>query len=783
MTLLMVRSCASSAGVRFPIRWNSIRLRALLLVTIVSSLLSSQAAAIDLERGKQIYQKQCANCHGADGEGVADKYDEPLHGDMSLSDLVDVIIETMPQKKPELCVGDDAKAVGQYIYETFYTVAARARQKPPRVEVVRLTSSQYRHSVADLISSFTGRSNPSDEAGLSAEYYASRSMRGDKRAAKQIDPQVDFDYGMKAPEFEKIKPEEFSMRWRGSIYIRESGEYEFGVTSENGVRLWVNDLEKALIDGWVSSGQKVEHKKTVRLLGGRYYPLRLDFFKFKDKTASISLRWRPPHQSWSTIPERVLTSREVKPKFIVTTAFPADDESFGYRRGISVSKAWDEATTYAAVEVATFVSERLVRVKPNQSKDKQEREYREFCRRFCETAFRRPLTEEQTNRYIDKQFSKAKDFSEALKRCVILTLKSPRFLYLELNGGSPDAYSIASRLSYALWDSIPDRILLDAARKGQLRTEAQIRTQARRMLADSRCRGKMDGFFQTWLPMEESEDVTKDAKAFPKFDEETLTRLRVSLELFLDQVVWSERSDYRELLLADYLYLDKSLAEFYGVKWEGGDEFQRIGLKHERRAGVLTHPYLLTGLAYHKSTSPIHRGVFLTRKILSRSLKPPPMAIEFMDGDANPNQTMRQRVEALTSSTACQNCHRIINPLGFSLEHFDSVGRFRTKEGVKPINAKSDYKAIDGTSVAVGGPRDVAEYAAKSKHAQVGFVSHLFHHMVKQPINAYPVDANGVDASEALRSQFEASEFHIQKLIVSIATKSAMHGVKTASKK
>jgi hypothetical protein len=104
------------------------------------------------------------------------------------------------------------------------------------------------------------------------------------------------------------------------------------------------------------------------------------------------------------------------------------------------------------------------------------------------------------------------------------------------------------------------------------------------------------------------------------------------LELFIDDVVWSDKSDYRQLLLADHLLLNQRLAKFYGVKVEGEDEFSKVSFDPRQRSGVLTHPFLLSAFAYHKSSSPIHRGVFLTRNIVGRALKPPPMAIEFMDG-------------------------------------------------------------------------------------------------------------------------------------------------------
>jgi hypothetical protein len=189
-----------------------------------------------------------------------------------------------------------------------------------------------------------------------------------------------------------------------------------------------------------------------------------------------------------------------------------------------------------------------------------------------------------------------------------------------------------------------------------------------------------------------------------------------------------------------------------------------------QRVGVLTHPYLLSAFAYYKSSSPIHRGVFLTRNIIGRGLKPPPAAIQFMDGRFDPKLTMREKVTELTSPAACMGCHSVINPLGFSLEHFDGVGRYRTVDNEKPVDAESDFMTPDGDTIRLKGAREVAEYAASSVEAHRGFVRQMFQHLVKQPVAAY-----GADRLDRLRESFAKSDFNIQKLAAEIVTVSAMH--------
>ena len=202
------------------------------------------------------------------------------------------------------------------------------------------------------------------------------------------------------------------------------------------------------------------------------------------------------------------------------------------------------------------------------------------------------------------------------------------------------------------------------------------------------------------------------------------------------------------------------------------DDFVKIAVDPKQRSGVVTHPYLLASFSYQKSTSPIHRGVFLTRNIVGRTLKPPPMAQTFKDAEFAPNLTMREKVAELTRPQACQTCHSVINPLGFSLENYDAVGRFRTQEKGRPIDAISDYITDDGATVRLNGARDLAQFAVNSEHAQKAFIEQLFHQLVKQPVRAY-----GADTLDRLRTSFIASNYNIQKLIMEIALISAMHGV------
>ncbi len=736
--------------------------------------------------GEAIYQKLCVSCHGKTGEGVADKADEPLRGERTLENLIKYIDKSMPEDKPELCVGEDAKAVGQYIYEAFYSTEAQVRMNPPRRDLARLTNRQFRESVADLVGSFLPTFPIGAGTGLSARYYTSDGMnKKSKLGLEREDRRLEFDFGEGAPAA-GISAEQFSIAWQGSLLARTTGWHDFRIKTPNGARLYLNaELEKgdgnrrddsgakrqpSFIDAWVSSGETVrEAAARIYLLGGRAYPIRLDYFKYKEKRGSLVLEWKPPEGEWAVLSAPSLSPAQAAHVAVVSTSFPADDGSVGYERGNAISQGWHEATTKAAVEAATEVVARLpILSKVREDTPERLTTIQDFTATLAERAFRRPLTPGLRKLYVERPFADGVVPELALKRAVMLILKSPRFLYPEAGHESDDA-AAAARLALGLWDSLPDQALTDAAQRGDLKTAEQLQAHATRMMDDPRSRAKLNDFFSHWLKMEEAKDLAKDEKAYPGFNPVLIADLRRSLELFVDHVTWSQGSDYRDLFTADYLFLNAGLAAFYGMPPPPGNDFEQVKFDPSQRAGIFTHPFLLASFSYHRSSSPIHRGVFITRNVMGRTLKPPPMAIEFMDDRFDPSLTMREKVTELTKKTTCMGCHVTINPLGFSLENYDAVGRYRIVDNHKPVNSESEYTTAAGDVVKLSGPRDLAQLTVASPEAQRGFVRQMFHFTVKQPVGAY-----GAGVLDKLNADFAKSGYHIRNLFATINALAAL---------
>ena len=760
--------------------------------------IAPSASADEIDRGAELYQAHCTSCHGADGQGATDGYEEPLFGDETVASLARIIEQTMPEDDPEKCVCEEAKEVARYIFDEFYSLAARQRKgyvAKPRIELSRLTVAQHRNAIADLLGQFTPQPEQESaaEPGLVGQYFQSRGMsKADRLKLTRVDRRIEFDYGTGSPAA-AITPDQFTVIWEGSLVAPETGHYEFRVKTENGARLYVNNDppekrsrlrddssvagQSALIDAWVSSGKMREATGRSFLLGGRYYPIRLEFFKYKDKTSSIVLEWKRPGGIWSVLDQNHLVTSRSPRSFSIDARFPADDRSLGYERGGAISPEWHVATSEAAIAAANEVVDRLPLLADVSDDDADRAEVAgQFVLRLARGAFRRPLLPAEERLINEVVRADQESLESGVLRSLLLVLNSPHFLYTNLPAHAEHRqHAVASSLAFTLWDSIPSRALLEAADQQQLQTEDQVKSQAKAMLGDPRTREKITDFFRSWLEIEQR-DLTKDQQLFPGFDDAVITDLRDSLVRFVAQVVWSRRSDYRELLLADYLILNDRLRRLYesdppetSASTNLASEFRQFRFADQRRAGVLTHPYLLSALSYHNNTSPIHRGVFLTRNIVGRALKPPTEAVAFKEDEFAPNLSMREKITQLTSDSACMACHSVINPLGFALENYDPVGRWRTDHKEKAVITKAAYITAEGKTVEFNDAVDIAKFAVESEDAQTAFVAQLFRHLVRQDPAAF-----GPETLKQLRSAFAADRFNVQKLAVRIAVLVAM---------
>jgi hypothetical protein len=229
-------------------------------------------------------------------------------------------------------------------------------------------------------------------------------------------------------------------------------------------------------------------------------------------------------------------------------------------------------------------------------------------------------------------------------------------------------------------------------------------------------------------------------------------------------VGYGPQSDFRKLFTTGEVFLNGKLGNFYGASVPPGEGFRKVPLDDGRRAGILTHPFLMASFAYSAESSPIHRGVFLTRGVLGLSVKPPPIAVNPTPPDLAPTLNTRERVTLQTQPATCMTCHNVINDLGFALEHFDAVGRYRDKDNAKPVNSTGGYLTRDGKQMKFTGAVDLGKFLADSPEVHHAFAEQMFQHVAQQPILAY-----GKETQAKLVAEFVRANYNVRGLFVESA--------------
>jgi Protein of unknown function (DUF1592)/Protein of unknown function (DUF1588)/Protein of unknown function (DUF1587)/Protein of unknown function (DUF1585)/Protein of unknown function (DUF1595) len=328
-------------------------------------------------------------------------------------------------------------------------------------------------------------------------------------------------------------------------------------------------------------------------------------------------------------------------------------------------------------------------------------------------AYRRPITADDMPQLVAlyKQGAETGGFESGVRLALQKILVSPEFLFrVELDpanlpvGGVHRISDIelASRLSFFLWSSIPDDELLGVAERGELSNPAMLEKQVRRMLADPRAESLVKNFAGQWLFLRNVAGIQPDTSAFPSFDENLRLAFEQETELVLQNELRQDRP-VAELLTTDYTYVNQRLAEHYGIKGVYGSEFRRIKVDDPRRQGLLGQGSIMTVTSYPDRTAPTIRGKWVLEQLLGTPPPPPPPNVPALkDDSAVKVLTMRQRMEEHRASPQCAVCHRIMDPIGFALENFDGVGRWRDfagEEGTEKIDSSGvlpDGTPFDG---------------------------------------------------------------------------------------
>jgi mono/diheme cytochrome c family protein len=406
--------------------------------------------------------------------------------------------------------------------------------------------------------------------------------------------------------------------------------------------------------------------------------------------------------------------------------------------------------------------------------------------RLARRAYRRATTNEDTQTLL-AFYTRARasgTFDDAIRSALERVLVSPDFLYrieADPDGVKPGAVykvpdvELASRLSFALWSSIPDDTLLDLAINNKLRDPAILEQQVRRMFADPRARESLvQNFFSDWLQTRNVWLLNPDSTKFPWFDDNLRTAFVTETELFLDAQLKEDRS-ILELLTSNETFLNEQLARHYGVSGIYGSHFRRVTLKDENRFGLLGKGSVLAVTSYTTRTSPTIRGKWLLENILAAPMPPPPPNIPTLESSNKSGKPLavREMLELHRTNATCAGCHSRMDPLGLSLENFDAIGQWRATDSGTPIDASGVL--LDGTKV--NGPRELRQaIMAQQKQFAKAVTEKLLTYSLGRGLEYYDVPAvRGIDRAA------EADNYRWSSLMLAVV-KSPPFQMRTASK-
>ncbi|MEM7476842.1 MAG: DUF1592 domain-containing protein [Planctomycetota bacterium] len=412
--------------------------------------------------------------------------------------------------------------------------------------------------------------------------------------------------------------------------------------------------------------------------------------------------------------------------------FPSDDVGDGFDNigdVLTIPPILMEKYIAAASLVAQKVvedEEALRRVFPYQTEkgedlEKAAQEALKSAEDFAFRAYRKPVSAGDKVRLFElmrSTYTKGFTNEQIQQTLIISILSSPQFIY-RVEADKPDDFvdgvrplndfELATRLSYFLWSTTPDRELLALAKAGKLRTPEQIEAQVEKMLQDPRAEQLVKNFAGQWLQLRDLTNLTPDPEKFPDFTAGVRSAMRLETEKLFGHILFENRS-LLELLNADYTFLNQDLAKFYGLPALQGGDFQRVDLQGQR-SGILMHASVLLITSNPTRTSPVKRGKWVLDNLLGEPPPPPPPDVPELDESGETLGTLRQQLEQHRANPNCAVCHTKMDALGFGLENFDAIGKWRDKDGRNDIDSSGELpggRKFDG-------PVDLVNILAEDK--------------------------------------------------------------------
>jgi hypothetical protein len=488
---------------------------------------------------------------------------------------------------------------------------------------------------------------------------------------------------------------------------------------------------------------------------------------------------------------RDLLADQIQP----ASSFPKEDFINGFKNqleGQGVSPLQAEAYAKAAerLSLAAFRGGDQRGLIPGQPASPTDATLAEkFVRSFGLKAFRRPLTSEEVELYKElflREAGRTQEFLSGATIVVEAMLQSPHFLFRVERGGDFAPYEVASRLSYFLWDTMPDDQLLAVAERGELGGRDQVEQAARRMLNDPRARVAFDEFLAQWLRFDTVLGATRDRRRFREFNAEVAASMVEETRQLFSHLVWNDQN-FMEFFTANYSFVSSGLARLYGLP-EPPQEFAKVEYPPDSgRSGVLGHGSFLVATSKPAETSPTARGLFIRNHFLGHEVPPPPPGVDTALPAVTENSplTNRQRLEIHLNSEACATCHRLIDPIGMGLEQYNAIGAFQKKLALQfgggrgqgnrdrqptiielDLDTSGHIQGIEDSEFST--PKELGKLLAESPACQKCIVKQLFRYALGRAETAG--DQRVLDG---LLARFRKSGFKFRELVIALVTSEA----------
>jgi mono/diheme cytochrome c family protein len=661
------------------------------------------------------FAKHCTSCHGAKGvesDAPLDAFldDASLEKGMPLLEkALDMLTgQKMPPKKMPRPTKEELEPVLAWLKSSTTFVDCQAPRNPGRVTIRRLNRAEYNNTIRDLLAIELRPADtfPLDDAGYGFDNIADVLSLSPLLVEKYLNAaSLVLD---KAIFAQPILPPP-TKRWdaltadgtipKGDPTAKSSQGGKAGGRGMPDGRVFKNNGEVFADFEFPTAGDYTFRLRAYSAAGGNKQRPQATFVVDGKKLQGFNVREDQRNTSdYATKPVAVTAGKHR----VSVAMFNGVDAKAENQNGPTLGLIWFEVEGPLAPTVDRMPEcyKRVFVATPSATLAKPVAAEK-ILRNFATRSFRRPVRDDELTRLLKlwtKADSTGRPFEKSIHLALQAVLVSPHFLFrMELdpqpgeNGiHTLNDFELASRLSYFLWNSMPDEQLFALAGKGTLR--ASLDAQIQRMLKDRKSQALIENFAGQWLQLRLVESVTPDSKKYPDFDEGLRAAMMKETQLFLSAIIQEDRS-VLDIIDSDFTFVNERLAKHYGIPNIKGQEFKRIKLAPGQRGGLLLHASILTITSYPERTSPVQRGRWVLETFLNSAPPPPPPDVPELPKEENAvkNATLRQLMEQHRINPNCASCHARMDPIGFALENYDAIGAWRTTDANRqPIDASGE---------------------------------------------------------------------------------------------